>query len=230
MSDQLFELKARPSITVRGEEKRFPINRIFCVGQNYAAHAAEMGGTADYDAPFYFTKSAAAAIESGARIKFPLGTENYHHEMEFAVFIGDSGANIARENAMRVVFGYACALDMTRRDLQAAAKDKKRPWSLAKDFEDSAVFGEITKADEFGVIANQRITLTVNNALRQDSTLADLIHDVPAVIADLSKYYHLTAGDVILTGTPAGVGPVEAGDHMRGQIDGLASIALDIES
>lgn len=228
MANLLFELKAAPSVTIRGDQKRFPINRVFCVGQNYAAHAAEMGGKADYEAPFYFTKSPAGVIESGATIPYPLKTSNYHHEMEFAVFISKRGEAVSKDQALDIVYGFACALDMTRRDLQAAAKERKRPWDVSKDFDQSAVIGEITKASDFGTVAGQRIWLEVNGEIKQDSTLAELIHDVPSVISDLSHYYALVPGDVILTGTPAGVGPVVSGDQIRGSIDGLSDIALDI--
>lgn len=228
MPEKLFEISPRPVVAINGEVRVFPINRIFCVGQNYAAHAAEMGSTADYEAPFYFTKSPAAVEVSGATIAYPQGTSNYHFEMEFAVYLGSGGKDIARDSAMDAVYGFGCALDMTRRDLQVAAKDKKRPWDVSKDFEQAAVLAPITIKSDFGRINRQRISLSVNGAVRQDSTLDDLIHDVPAIIADLSTFYHLTAGDVILTGTPAGVGPVVAGDKIRGSVSGLSDIALDI--
>lgn len=226
MSDLLFPAPSVPTIAVNGERAGFPVHRIFCVGRNYAAHAAEMGNVPDYEAPFYFTKSPSHTVQSGAVIPYPLGTTNYHHEMELAVLIGAPAFRVDETEAMQSVYGYCCALDMTRRDLQAMSKEKRRPWDTAKDFEDSAIFAPATKRDEFGPIGAQRIALSVNGEIKQDASLAELIHSVPAVISDLSKYYHLNAGDVILTGTPAGVGAVNAGDHLSGEIDGLDPITL----
>ncbi|MGB7317195.1 MAG: fumarylacetoacetate hydrolase family protein [Planktotalea sp.] len=228
MTDFLFPIAPTTSIRVDGESAAFPINRIFCVGRNYAAHAAEMGNVPDYEAPFYFTKAAQHAVASGARIPYPLGTENYHHEMELTVLIGAPAFRISQDDALSVVYGYCASLDMTRRDLQNASKDKRRPWDTSKDFENAAVFGVASKAEAFGEIADQRIALSVNGAARQDASLAELIHSVPAIIADLSALYHLQAGDVIMTGTPAGVGPVGAGDVLHGSIDGLAPVELTI--
>lgn len=228
MSLPLFEIPPAPGLPVRGEDRAFPVGRIFCVGRNYAAHAAEMGVEVDREAPFYFTKTPSAAVLSSARIPYPLGTANYHHEMELAVMIGASALRIPAAEALGVVLGYACALDMTRRDLQNIAKERRRPWDLGKDFENSAVFAPITRAEDFGDVAGKRIHLAVNGDTRQDATLDEMIHGVPEVIADLSQYYHLRAGDIILTGTPAGVGAVVAGDHLTGGIDGLDPIELII--
>ncbi len=228
MTDLLFPAPTVHTIEVEGESADFPIHRIFCVGRNYAAHAAEMGNVPDYEAPFYFTKSPAHAVNSGASIPYPLGTENYHHEMELAILIGAAAFRVSEADAMDAVYGYCCALDMTRRDLQNASKATRRPWDTSKDFEASAVFAPATTRDNFGAVDAQRIVLTVNGETRQDAHLSELIHSVPAVIADLSKYYHLNAGDVIMTGTPAGVGAVQAGDHLRGEIDGLAPVELTL--
>ncbi len=228
MSDFLFPVAPTKSIAVEGETAAFPINRIFCVGRNYAAHAVEMGGVPDYEAPFYFTKSPSHAVASGARIPYPLGTENYHHEMEFSILIGAPAFRVSEADAMKAVYGYSASLDMTRRDLQNVSKEKRRPWDTSKDFESAGVFATARKATHFGAVADQRISLTVNGEVRQDASLADLIHSVPAVIADLSKFYHLQAGDVIMTGTPAGVGAVVACDVLRGEIDGLAPVELTL--
>lgn len=227
MTATLFTLPAIPTIPVRGEAAEYPIGRIFCVGRNYAAHAAEMGIAVDYEAPFYFTKSAANAVLTGATTPYPSGTENFHYEMELAVMIGREGAKVSREQAPDLIYGYACALDMTRRDLQLKERAKQRPWDLGKDVENSAVFAPITKATDY-TVADQRIHLSVNGEVKQDSTLSLLIHDIPAVIAHLSGYYHLRPGDIILTGTPEGVGPVVAGDVITGGIDGLDPISLTI--
>jgi fumarylpyruvate hydrolase len=230
MTDLLFPAPPVHTIPVESESAAFPIHRIFCVGRNYAAHAAEMGNTPDYEAPFYFTKSPAHAVGSGASIPYPLETNNYHHEMELAILIGAPAFRIVQEEALSVVYGYCCALDMTRRDLQGASKDKRRPWDTGKDFEASAIFAQARKAEAFGTVVDQRIYLEVNGEMRQDASFAELIHSVPAVIADLSKYYHLNAGDVIMTGTPAGVGAVVAGDILRGGVEGLAPIELRLSA
>lgn len=230
MPDLLFDLPPVPAVPVRGETGRFPVHRIFCVGRNYEAHAQEMGTTADREAPFYFTKSPAALTLSGASVPYAPGTANLHHEMELVVAIGAPGFQIDAARAMDHVFGYACGLDMTRRDLQNASKDKQRPWDTGKDFENAAIIAAITRAAEFGAVADQRIWLSVNGAVRQDQTLADLVWSVPELIADLSKFYHLQAGDLIYTGTPAGVGPVVPGDSLHGGIDGLDPVELTIST
>ncbi len=227
MTDMLFELPATPSIPVKGEKAEYPVGRIFCVGRNYAAHAAEMGVEVDREAPFYFTKNPTATTMTGATIAYPCGTENYHYEMELALVIGKDGFRVSKEEAKGLIYGYCSSLDMTRRDLQLVARSKQRPWDLGKDVEQSAIFSPITKASEFEV-AEQRIHLEVNGEAKQDSNLSLLIHDVYAVVADLSKFYHLRAGDVILTGTPEGVGPVVAGDKITGGIEGLDPIELTI--
>lgn len=228
MSDTLFPAPEWPSLPVAGSQARFPVRRIFCVGRNYAAHAAEMGNEVDRAAPFYFTKSPLAVVESGATVAYAPGTADLHHEMEFVVALGRPGFRVAAEAAMALVFGYAAGLDMTRRDLQASAKARQRPWDLAKDFEDSAVLAPITPAGNFGVIGDQRITLSVNGAPRQEARLSDMVWSVSELIADLSRFYHLAPGDLIFTGTPAGVGAVGAGDRIRGEIDGLAPVDLTL--
>lgn len=228
MTRFLFDLPETFSIPLAGEDDRFPVRRIFCVGRNYAAHAAEMGNEVDREAPFYFTKSPASAIASGATIPYPPGTSDYHHEMELAVLIGAPAFRIAAADAPKAILGYCAALDMTRRDLQGIAKDKRRPWDIGKDFENSAVFAPASRAGDVGALEGLPIRLSVNGGIRQDAVLGDMVHSVPEVIADLSKYYHLAPGDVILTGTPAGVGSVVAGDVLNGEIGGLAPVALRI--
>ena len=224
----LFELPAIPAIPVNGETEGYPIGRIFCVGRNYAAHAAEMGHEVDRENPFYFTKSPANAILTGATVPYPPGTSNYHFEMELAFAMGAPVFKANKAEAEAAVYAYGCALDMTRRDRQQDGKDKGRPWDLGKDVEQSAVFAPLTKAGDMAPIKDQRIHLEVNGATKQDATLAELIHNVPEIIMDLSRYYHLRPGDLILTGTPAGVGAVVAGDRITGGIDGLDPIALTI--
>jgi len=224
----LFALPPIPDVPVNGETEGYPVRRIFCVGRNYAAHAAEMGNEVDREAPFYFTKSPAHLVLSGVRLPYPPGTMDYHHEMEFVVALGAPVFRGSPDEAMQAVYGYACGLDMTRRDLQGQAKDKKRPWSLGKDVEGAAVIGAITKAAAFGPIANQSITLKVDGVMKQDATLAELIHPVPNIIAHLSGYYHLGPGDLIYTGTPAGVGAVQAGAVLEGAIEGLSPVELTL--
>jgi fumarylpyruvate hydrolase len=224
----LFDLPDRPSLPVTGEDARFPVHRIFCVGRNYADHAREMGLSPVKDSPIYFTKSPAAVCPSGATIPYPLHTEDCHYEMELVVAIGAPAFRIAEADALSVVFGYACGFDMTRRDLQAKARDGRTPWDTAKDFENSGVLAAITRADIFGIPDDQRIALTQNGETRQDARISDMIWSVPELIADLSTYYHLVPGDLIYTGTPAGVGPVVPGDRLEGTIDGLESISLTI--
>lgn len=227
MTDLLFPAADWPTLPVAGQSARFPVRRIFCVGRNYAAHAAEMGAEVDREAPFYFTKSALAVAPSGSTVPYAPGTADLHHEVELVVALGAPGFEVARDRAMDLVLGYGTGLDMTRRDLQAAAKAKGRPWSTAKDFEHSAIIGAITSAADF-TPADQRIRLTVNGDLRQDGLLSDMVWPVADLIADLSRLYHLEPGDLVMTGTPAGVGPVIAGDVIRGEIDGLAPVELSI--
>jgi fumarylpyruvate hydrolase len=228
MSDYLFEAPEVKTIPVKGETKAYPIRRIFCVGRNYAAHAAEMGSEVDREAPWYFTKSAVHAVPSGTSQPYPPGTENYHYEMELAFAIGKPVFRASAEEAAGAIYAYGSALDMTRRDRQQDGKDKRRPWDLGKDVEGTAVFSEMTRAEDFGAVDGQRIHLEVNGESRQDATLDELVWSCEEVVAHLSRYYHLVPGDVVMTGTPAGVGPVTAGDEITGGIDGLAPIKLSI--
>jgi len=227
MTETLFPTPAFPTIPVKGESAGYPVVRIFCVGRNYAAHAAEMGVEVDREAPFYFTKSPMHTLASGSVLPYPPGTSNFHYEMELALVIGQPVFRATRDEAAAAIYAYGCALDMTRRDLQLVARAKQRPWDTGKDVEGTAVFAELTKADAF-TVGDQAIHLEVNGETRQNSTLSLLIHSCVDVVADLSKYYHLQPGDVIMTGTPEGVGPVVAGDVITGGIDGLAPIRLEI--
>ena len=217
------------SLAVREVEARAPVNRLFFVGRNYHAHAAEMGRPVDrsVDRPFYFTKSPQALVESGASVAYPPETANYHHEMELVIVIGEPGFRVTAENADRLIYGYACGLDMTRRDLQFALRDKGRPWDLAKNVEGSAIVSDIFAAP--GVVLERgAIELSVNGEIRQCSDLDKLIWNVRELIADLSLFYHLEPGDLIFTGTPEGVGPVKPGDVLEGRIEGVGTIALTI--
>ena len=212
-------------LPIMGDFALYPVSRIFCVGRNYVAHAAEMGGEVDREAPWYFTKSAQALCQSDETVPYPAGTSNYHHEMELVVALGNPAFQVERGRAMDTVFGYACGLDMTRRDRQQDGKDARRPWSLGKDVENGAVIGAITPKLDMAPLGPQRIALQVNGETRQDALLSDMVWAIDELISHLSQYYHLNAGDLIMTGTPAGVGPVVAGDVIAGQIDGLAPIS-----
>lgn len=228
LSRRLFPSPAFPAVPVEGEAAAYPVHRIFCVGRNYADHAKEMGVEVDREAPFYFLKSPLSAVASGLTLPYPPGTANYHYEMELVVAIGRPAFRVSTADAPSVVYGYAAGLDMTRRDLQLEARAKGRPWDLGKDFEQAAVVATIRKAEDFGPVGSQRIRLEVDGQVRQDARLADLVWSVPEIIAHLSGFYHLVPGDLIFTGTPAGVGPVVAGNVVRGEIDGLEPVSLTI--
>jgi fumarylpyruvate hydrolase len=217
------------SLPVRGKAERLPINRLFFVGRNYHAHAVEMGKPVDKasERPFYFTKAPSTLVESGATVAYPPETKNYHHEMELVVAIGAAGFRVGENDAAALVLGYACGLDMTRRDLQLAARDKGRPWDLGKDVEQSSVVSEIVPMQ--GVVLDHgELAMTVNGQPRQKSDLNMLIWNIRELIADLSKFYHLQPGDLIFTGTPEGVGAVVAGDRIEGHIAGVGEITLHV--
>jgi len=228
VSQFVFPPPSPAAAPIRGRAERFPLRRIFCVGRNYEAHAREMGVAADREAPFYFTKASEHYAPSGSTISYPPGTGNYHYEMELVVAIGTSGFRIPEAEALGHVFGYACGLDMTRRDLQSAAKEQQRPWDIGKDVEQSAVLGEIAPAADIGHPARGRIELRLNGQVKQSADVSDLIHGVPAVIAHLSGYYHLRPGDLIYTGTPEGVGAVKPGDRLEGSIEGVGTIGVEV--
>ena len=226
MTDLTFAAPDWPTLPVAGQAARFPMRRIFCVGRNYAAHAAEMGVEVDREAPFYFTKSA-FSLAGGGTLPYPPGTGDYHHEVELVVALGRPAFRIDPEEAMGCVWGYAVGLDMTRRDLQAVAKSKQRPWDLGKDVENSAVICALTPSAAFQP-GDQRITLHVNGEPRQDAPLSDMVWSIPELIADLSRYYHLQPGDLIYTGTPAGVGAVQPGDRLEARVEGLEPLDVAI--
>lgn len=220
---------AHVSLPVRGTSARFPVNRLFFVGRNYQAHAIEMGTSVNKASmrPVYFTKSSANLAQSGSVAPYPPETHDYHHEMELVVALGETGFRVDEAAAARMIYGYACGLDMTRRDLQAAAKLKGNPWDLAKNVEHGAVCGEITPANGH-VPSKGEIRLSVNGETRQRADLDNMIWSIPEIIADLSTYYHLQPGDLIFTGTPEGVGPVHAGDRLEGRIEGVGTIEFGI--
>ncbi len=210
------------------EGTSFPVRRVFCIGRNYAAHAREMGKDPDREAPFFFTKWAETVVPSGTTIAYPPETSNFHYEAELVVAIGEGGRRIEEARALEHVFGYATGLDMTRRDLQFEARDKGRPWDTGKNVEQSSPLGVIHPAGSLGAMDKGHISLTVNGETKQDADLADLIWSVPEVIAYVSRFYRLEPGDLIYTGTPAGVGAVVTGDRLTVAIEGLTPLDISI--
>lgn len=206
----------------------FPVRRIFCVGRNYAEHAREMGKDPDRDPPFFFTKWAETVVPSGEPIAYPSSTANFHYEAELVVAIGKGGRNITRENALEHVYGYATGLDMTRRDLQLKAREQGRPWDSGKNVEQSSPLGLIHPASEVGHLESGAITLTVNDVTKQSADIADLIWPVADIIVFLSAMYRIEPGDLIYTGTPAGVGPVVSGDTIVVAISGLSDTVTPV--
>lgn len=212
--------------TVDGDE--FPVRRVFCIGRNYAEHAREMGAEVNDDPPFYFTKWAEAVVPSGSTIAYPPLTANYHYEGELVVVIGTGGRDIPVDRAMDHVLGFATGLDMTRRDLQSDARGKGHPWDIAKNVEQSAPLGTVHPVGQTGPMERGAITVRVNGAVRQQADLSDLIHSVPEVIAHISRGYRLEPGDLVYTGTPAGVGPVQPGDEIVVSVEGLSDTVIRI--
>jgi fumarylpyruvate hydrolase len=220
----VFPAPARPSLPVLGQSARFAVRRIFCVGRNYAEHAREMGHDPDAEPPFFFTKPADAVVESGASIPYPPQTFDLHHEAELVVVIGAMGQDVPTDQAMALVFGHAAGNDLTRRDLQAAAKAARRPWDLAKGFDNSAVIGAIRP----GPLGDGAIRCHVDDQLRQEARLSDMIWPVSGIIAHLSQSVVLMPGDLIMTGTPAGVGPIQSGQTCVVTIDGLPEARVSL--
>lgn len=218
---------APASLDVAGMVARFPLRRIFCVGRNYAEHAREMGHDPNAEPPFFFTKPADAVVGSGAVIPYPPQTQDLHHEAELVVAIGTGGANIPVDEALRHVWGYAAGNDLTRRDLQAAAKAARRPWDMAKGFDRSAVIGPLHRAPE-GAVPVGRIRCLVDGEIRQDADLAEMIWPVAGIISYLSGLVTLEPGDLIMTGTPAGVGPIAQGQTCVVEIDGLSPASVTV--
>lgn len=206
----------------------FPVRRVYCVGRNYAAHVREMGGDPTREEPSFFTKPADALVTGGADIPYPPATQDVHHEMELVVAIGMGGAEIAADAATAHVFGYAAGLDMTRRDLQARLRKEGKTWDMAKGFDHSGPIGAIAPAARIGHPAAGRIELSVNGAVRQNSDLSQMVWSVPEIIAHLSRLIRLAAGDLIFTGTPEGVGPVQRGDRLEGRIEGVGEVRTRI--
>ncbi len=225
--DYALPVPATPSLPIRESDARFPVHRIYCVGRNYAAHAIEMGHDPDREEPFFFQKNPDTLVLDG-RFPYPAQSSDVHHELELVVALRSGGTDIAVDAAQASVFGYAVGLDMTRRDLQAQMKKMGRPWEIGKAFEQSAPCSEIVPASLIGHPEQGAVQLFVNGELRQDGDLNQLIWKVPEMIAYLSRLFTLAPGDLIFTGTPAGVGPVQRGDRLRGTIAGVAELEIEV--
>lgn len=227
MTEFVFAAPAQPSLAIAGSHQRFPIRRVFCVGRNYAAHVREMGND-ERDPPFFFMKPADAAFDAAGDIPYPPLTANLHHEVELVVAIGKGGRDIAPESALDHVWGYGVGIDLTRRDLQEEAKKAARPWEWAKAFDHSAPISPLAPSDGIGHPASGRVWLSVNGAPRQEGDLAEQIWPVPDIIAIASRSVELQPGDLIMTGTPAGVGALAPGDRIDAGIDGIGAISVTI--
>ena len=221
-----------PTVPVHNHIERFPVRHIYCVGRNYAEHAREMGSDPDKEPPFFFTKPADAVVPvvppAVGDVRYPSGSKDYHYEIELVVAIGTIGVKVSPENALALVYGYGVGLDMTRRDLQTQAKKTGRPWDFGKSFAQSAPIAPLHRAADIGHLGKGAIWLDVNGQRKQTGDLADMIWNVPHMLSFLSQYYDLMPGDLIFTGTPAGVGPVVVGDKLHGHIDGLSDLRIAV--
>ncbi|MGY3039969.1 fumarylpyruvate hydrolase [Rhodanobacter sp. TND4EL1] len=215
---------ATPSLPIIGSDLRFPVRRVFCIGRNYAEHAREMGASVDKSAPMFFCKPSDAVVADGADVPYPSATAELHHEVEMVVALAAGGSSIAPEQAQALIFGYGVGLDLTRRDLQAQAKAKGHPWDVAKAFDHSAPVSALRRASEVTLAADAELRLEVNGELRQQACLGEMVHDVPHIIAALSRLFELKAGDLIFTGTPAGVAALGRGDRFHAELVGVAEL------
>ena len=222
MTTTVIPVPAPTCLPVRGTGALFPVRRIYCVGRNFAEHAKEMGATVDRGNPVFFMKPADAIVPGGGRVPSPSGTRDLHHEVELVVALGrDADGEVATADALALVFGYGVGLDLTRRDLQAAAKAKGLPWDTSKGFDHSAPASELVPVAAAGDVFTRRLWLEVNGELRQQSGLDDMVFSVADVIHELSKLYALKAGDLVFMGTPSGVAALQPGDRFRAGVDGL---------
>ena len=220
----IIDAPAIPTLPVIGSDRRFPVRRVFCIGRNYAEHAREMGATVDKSAPMFFCKPADAVVADGADVAYPQATTELHHEVEMVVALGAGGHDLSPRQAAALVWGYGVGLDLTRRDLQAQAKAKGHPWDVAKGFDHSAPVSALRPAGAAVVAAQTMLRLSVNGELRQQSTLGEMVHDVPHILAALSTLFELKAGDLVFTGTPAGVAALQRGDRFHAELVGVAEL------
>ncbi|MGE0845492.1 MAG: fumarylacetoacetate hydrolase family protein [Flavobacteriaceae bacterium] len=227
MTRYVIDMPPVAALPVAGTDAMFPVRRIYCIGRNYAAHTVEMGGDPDREPPFFFQKNS-DNLDASGKFPYPAHTSDVHHEVEMAVALRKGGKNIPLDKALDHVYGYGVSIDMTRRDLQAEAKKLSRPWEIGKAFERSAPAGPIHPVAETGHLDRGRVELKVNGELRQEGDLGQMIWKVPEMISHLSEYFDLAAGDVILSGTPSGVGPVVKGDVIEASIEGLGSITVKV--
>lgn len=228
MTDYVFSPPVTPSIAVEGSSARFPLRRVFCVGRNYAAHAREMGKDPDREPPFFFMKPPDAVIAAAGTLHYPVATDDLHHEVELVVGLGGGGKGLSAHEALNLVWGYGVGIDLTRRDLQAVAKELSRPWDFAKGFDGSAPCSPLKPVSAVGHPRQGRIWLEVNEALKQSGDLQDMIWPVAEMISFLSGFVELMPGDLIFSGTPAGVGSLQEGDRVRGGVDGVAEFEFQV--
>ena len=218
---------AQPFLKVKNSKDVFPVRRIYCIGRNYADHAIEMGFDPNKEPPFFFQKNNSNIVIDG-KFPYPLQTKDVHHELEMVVALKSGGTNISLEKASDHIYGYAVGLDMTRRDLQGVAKKMGRPWEIGKAFEKSAPIGALSKIEETGKLDEGKIVLKLNGKMKQEGNLNMMIWKVSEIISHLSQFYDIAAGDIIMTGTPAGVGPIQKGDKLEGTIEKLESLKVDV--
>lgn len=228
MPSFVFDPPARPAVAIRGSSALFPARRVYCVGRNYAAHAVEMGHDPSREPPFYFMKTPDALLGDGGVFPYPPETSDVHHEIEMVVALSGGGVNVSEEDALGLVFGYGVGIDFTRRDLQAQAKKLARPWEVGKAFDHAAPCGALAPAAEIGHPTSGSVTLDVNGKRVQEGDLNQLIWTVPEMIAGLSRLFELAPGDLIFTGTPAGVGPVVRGDKLEGAVAGVGMLSISV--
>ena len=226
----VIEAPARRTLPVAGSDDRFPVGQLFCVGRNYADHAVEMGGDPDREPPFFFIKPSFSILADGALMTYPELSEDVHHEVELVVAIGKHGRHVSETDSLDIVYGYGVGIDMTRRDLQAEAKDKRRPWEAGKSFVGAAPCGSIARREDVGDIDSGDIKLSINGEVKQSGDVNQMIWKTAEVIARLSTLFELNPGDLIFTGTPAGVGPISKGDEITANISGLPPLAFKISS
>jgi fumarylpyruvate hydrolase len=230
MNAFLFAPPPTACVPIVGSERLFPVHRIYCVGRNFAEHAREMGAEVSRGTPVFFMKPADAVVPPGGNIPYPTQTQDLHHEVELVVALGmDANGTVAIDNAHSLVFGYGVGLDLTRRDLQAQAKEKRLPWDTAKGFDHSAPTSQLVPAGSVSGLGERRLWLEVNGAIRQQALLSEMVFDVAEILHELSRLYALKAGDLIFMGTPAGVAAMQRGDRFRAGIDGVVEFAGQIE-